>query len=62
MGDGKAGIEDLFMAVQADIEVARGHVRKAREFSRRATESAAQSGSKETAAFWQALGALHEPT
>lgn len=57
---GKPGIEDLFMAVQADIEVARGHVRKAREFSRRATESAAQSGSKETAAFWQALGALHE--
>ena len=34
--------------------------RKAREFSRRATESAAQSGSKETAALWQVLGALHE--
>ena len=57
---GKLGIEDTFMAYQADAEAAGGHIRKAREFSRRATDSAAQSGSKETAAFWQALGALHE--
>jgi serine/threonine protein kinase/tetratricopeptide (TPR) repeat protein len=59
-GMGKPGVEDIFMAIQADVEAAGGHIRKAREFSRRATESAAQSGSKETAAFWQSLGALHE--
>ena len=59
-GMGKPGIEDLFMALQADIEAAEGHITKAREFSRRAADSAAQSDSKETAAFWQALGALHE--
>ncbi len=59
-GMGKPGVEDFFMAAQADIEAAQGHIRKAREFSRRATHSAAQSGSKETAAFWEALGALHE--
>jgi eukaryotic-like serine/threonine-protein kinase len=59
-GMGKPGIEDMFMAYQADIEAAGGRTRKAREFCRRATDSAAQSGSKEAAAFWQALGALHE--
>ena len=59
-GMGKPGVEDIFMAIQADVEAAGGHIGKAREFSRRATESAAQSGSKETAAFWQSLGALHE--
>src|ERR1700722_10357569 len=59
-GMGKPGIEDMFMAYQAHIEAAGGRTRKAREFCRRATDSAAQSGSKETAAFWQALGALHE--
>jgi len=59
-GMGKPGVEDFFMAAQADIEAAQGHIRKAREFSRRAVDSAAQSGSKETAALWQALGALHE--
>lgn len=59
-GMGKPGIEDQFMSIQADIEAAEGHIRKSREFTRRATGSAARSGSKETAAFWQALGALHE--
>jgi tetratricopeptide (TPR) repeat protein len=59
-GMGKPGIEDVFMSAQADIEAAAGHIRKAREFSRRATDSAARSGSKETAAFYQSLGALHE--
>jgi hypothetical protein len=48
------------MAAQADVEAAQGHIKKAREFSHRAVDSAAQSGSRETAAFWQALGALHE--
>jgi hypothetical protein len=59
-GMGKPGIEDLFMAAQADVEAAQGHIKKAREFSHRAVDSAAQSGSRETAAFWQALGALPE--
>src|ERR1700735_2482059 len=59
-GMGKPGVEDFFMAAQADIEAAQGHIRKARASSRRAAASAAQSGSKETAAFWQALGALPE--
>jgi tetratricopeptide (TPR) repeat protein len=37
-----------------------GHIAKARELSRRATDSAVRSGSKETAAFWQGQAAVRE--
>jgi hypothetical protein len=36
------------------------HLGKARESSQRAVESARKNGAKETAASWQAYGALHE--
>jgi eukaryotic-like serine/threonine-protein kinase len=59
-GMGKPGVEDAFLATQADIEGAKGHLAKARELTRRATDSAVRSGSKETAAFWLGMGALRE--
>jgi DNA-binding winged helix-turn-helix (wHTH) protein/Flp pilus assembly protein TadD len=59
-GMGKPGVEDMFLAAQADIEASKGHIAKAREFTRRATDSALRSGSKETAAFWQGQGASRE--
>jgi len=45
---------------QSDTETYYGRLRKAREFSRRATESARKNNAKETAALWQAYTALHE--
>jgi eukaryotic-like serine/threonine-protein kinase len=59
-GMGKPGIEDTFLGTQSDLEAATGHLAKARELTRRAIQSALQSGSKEMAAFWQGVGALHE--
>ena len=57
---GKPGVEDIFLAEQAEIEASVGHIMKAREFTRRAVASAVRSGSNETAAFWQVQGALHD--
>ena len=59
-GMGKPGSEDAFLGSQSDIEAATGHLTRAREFTRRAIQSALQNGSKETAAFWQGQGAMHE--
>jgi eukaryotic-like serine/threonine-protein kinase len=59
-GMGKPGGEDGFLAAQADFEASLGHIAKARELSRRATDSAVRSGSKETAAFWQGQAAVRE--
>jgi Flp pilus assembly protein TadD len=57
---GKLGDEDLFLSTQSDTEAYYGRLRKAREFSRQAVESALRSGAKETAATWQANAALRE--
>ncbi len=57
---GKPGIEDILLTMQSDIEAYNGHLRKARESSQRAVESARKNGAKETAALWQAYAALHE--
>jgi serine/threonine protein kinase/tetratricopeptide (TPR) repeat protein len=57
---GKPGIEDILMTMQSDTEAYYGHLRRAREFSQRAVESARKNDAKETAALWQAYGALHE--
>ena len=57
---GKAGVEDTFLALRADIEASFGHLNTARELTRRAIDSAVRSGSKETAANWQLMGALQE--
>jgi eukaryotic-like serine/threonine-protein kinase len=57
---GKPGDEDVLLSVQSDTEASYGHMSKAREFSRRAVESAIRADSKETAALWQANAALRE--
>jgi tetratricopeptide (TPR) repeat protein len=57
---GKVGGEDAMLALQADTEAYAGHVRKARELSRRAVEAAQKSQLSEPAAIWQGIAALRE--
>ncbi len=57
---GKAGEEDLLLAMDADTDAYFGHLEKARELSRRAAGSAEQDGEKETAASYSAVSALRE--
>jgi tetratricopeptide (TPR) repeat protein len=57
---GKPGYEDGFLSTQADTEAYYGHLLKAREFSRRAVESARGAEFKESAATWEANAALRE--
>jgi eukaryotic-like serine/threonine-protein kinase len=57
---GRPGSEDLLFSAQSDTEAYYGHMKKARDFSRRAVESALSAGAKETAATWQANAALRE--
>ncbi|MFI5057639.1 MAG: tetratricopeptide repeat protein [Candidatus Acidiferrales bacterium] len=57
---GKPGGEDALLALQADTEAYSGHLKKARELSRRAVESAMQAQLAEPAAIWEGLAALRE--
>jgi eukaryotic-like serine/threonine-protein kinase len=57
---GKPLSEDVFFSAQSDTEAYYGHIRKARDFSRRAVESTLRAGAKETAAAWQADEALRD--
>jgi serine/threonine protein kinase/tetratricopeptide (TPR) repeat protein len=57
---GKPGDEDLLLAMQSDTEAYYGRMSKARDFSRRAVDSAVRADSKETAAAWQVNAALRE--
>ncbi len=57
---GKPGSEDLLLSFQSDTEAYYGHLKKARDFSRRAVDSAVRNESKETAALWQVNSALRE--
>ncbi len=57
---GKPGAEDLLLSFQSDTEAYHGHLLKARDFSRRAVDSAVRDESKETAALWQVNAALRE--
>jgi hypothetical protein len=57
---GKPGDEDLFLSFQSDTEAYYGRLAKARDFSRRAVDSAVRDNSKETAALWQVNAALRE--
>jgi tetratricopeptide (TPR) repeat protein len=57
---GKAGGEDMMLALQADTEAFSGRLKKARELSRRAVESAEKAQLAEPAAIWQGLSALRE--
>jgi Flp pilus assembly protein TadD len=57
---GKPGSEDPLLSAQSDTEAYYGHLAKARDFSRRAVDSAVRADSKETAALWQVNAALRE--
>jgi len=57
---GRPGEEDWLLTAQSDTEAYFGRLVKAREFSRRAVDSARRADAKETAALWQAYAALHE--
>jgi hypothetical protein len=57
---GKADDEDLVLALEADTAAYFGHLGKAREFSRQATDSAERAGKKETVAEYYAASALRE--
>ena len=57
---GKPGEEDLLLALEADTAAYSGHLRRARELSRRAAESAEQAGEKETAATYYGVSALRD--
>jgi len=59
-GAGKPGDEDPLLSVQSDTEAYYGRLNRAREFSRRAMDSAIRADSKETAALWQVNAALRE--
>jgi tetratricopeptide (TPR) repeat protein len=57
---GKQGVEDVLLSFQSDYEAFSGHLGKAREYSRRAVESARGADEKESAAEWQMNAALRE--
>jgi serine/threonine protein kinase/tetratricopeptide (TPR) repeat protein len=59
-GAGKPGDEDPLLAAQSDTEGYYGRLGAARDFARRAVDSAVRADSKETAALWQVSGALRE--
>jgi eukaryotic-like serine/threonine-protein kinase len=59
-GVGRPGDEDQLLSTQSDTEAYFGRVRRAREFSRRAVDSALRANSRETAAIWQINAALRE--
>jgi tetratricopeptide (TPR) repeat protein len=57
---GKPGVEDLFLASEANTVAYSGQMEKAREFSRRAAASAERAEEKEVAANDEAAAALRE--
>ena len=57
---GRAGDEDAMLSGQADTDAYYGRLVRARDYSRRAVESAVRAGSKETAALWRAFAGLRE--
>jgi eukaryotic-like serine/threonine-protein kinase len=56
----KAGVEDEMLAWEADTAAYSGRLRDAREFSRRAVDSAARADEKESTATYSALSGLRE--
>jgi len=57
---GKAGYEDLLLSMQSDTEAYHGRLKKAREYSQRAVESAQRNGTGEIAAGWAVTDACRE--
>jgi serine/threonine protein kinase/tetratricopeptide (TPR) repeat protein len=59
-GAGKPGEEDVLLSEQSDTEAFYGRMGRARDFSRRAVDSAVRADAKESAALWQVNAALRE--
>jgi len=59
---GRPGDEAYFLMMQSETEAYYGRLAKAREFSRRAIQSAIRADFKDTAAHWQANAASREAT
>jgi serine/threonine protein kinase/tetratricopeptide (TPR) repeat protein len=57
---GKPQADEMLLSAQSDTEAYYGRLQKAREFSKRAVESAKRNDSNETAALWQANEAVRE--
>jgi tetratricopeptide (TPR) repeat protein/predicted Ser/Thr protein kinase len=57
---GKQGIEDELLGLEAETAAYSGRLRNAREFSRRAMDSAERAQEKEVAAIYSALSGLRE--
>lgn len=57
---GRSGEEDWLLSTQSDTEAYFGRLKKARDFSERAVESARRADANETAALWRANAALRE--
>jgi serine/threonine protein kinase/Flp pilus assembly protein TadD len=57
---GKPGVEDLMLDVESDTAAYGGQFAKARELTRRASDSAQRADEKETAAGYEAEAALRE--
>lgn len=57
---GKPGVEDIFLAVEADTAAHSGQLKNAREFTRQAVASAMRVGAKETAACYEAAASIRE--
>jgi serine/threonine protein kinase/tetratricopeptide (TPR) repeat protein len=57
---GRSGEEHWLLLDQSDTEAYFGHLETAREFTRRAVDSAQRADAKETAALWQVNAALWE--
>jgi eukaryotic-like serine/threonine-protein kinase len=56
----KLGVEDVLLVNEADTAAYSGRLKEAREFSRRAMDSAERSGEKETAATYSVASGLRE--
>ncbi len=57
---GQSGTEDILLGLEADTAAYSGRLRVARDFSRRAMDSAERSGEKEAAATYSATSGLRE--
>jgi serine/threonine protein kinase len=57
---GKPGVEDTFLAMDADTFAYHGQLRKAEELTKRAVESAVHADQKETAAAYEAQAGLRQ--
>ncbi len=57
---GKTGEEDLLLALEADTAAYFGHLGRARELSRQASNSAKRAGAKEASAAYEAMAGLRE--